>query len=140
MVYVDTSALVPLFVQEAKSEALVDWLESTPEMLAVSDWSLVEFASATSIKVRMGNITAKAAADAMRGAREFIAANCTVAQPAQKEFQRAIDLAADPAVGLRAGDALHLAIAQGLGADAILCLDDSMAKSARALGMTVIRA
>ena len=39
---------------------------------------------------------------------------------------------------MRAGDALHLAIAEGLGAQAILCLDDAMSASAKALGMKVV--
>ena len=39
---------------------------------------------------------------------------------------------------LRAGDALHLAIAASLGGLGILCLDDAMIESAKALGMTVV--
>lgn len=138
MIYVDTSALVPMFIREAKSESLLAWLESTPGMLAVSDWSMVEFASAASWKVRMGAITPKAAAAALHAARAFVGAHCTMALPAQESFERAIDLAGDSTIALRAGDALHLAIAEGLSVDAILCLDDSMARSARALGMSVI--
>jgi hypothetical protein len=38
---------------------------------------------------------------------------------------------------LRAGDALHLAIAEGLNAGTLLCLDEAMAQGARALGMKV---
>ena len=38
MVYVDTSALVPFFIREPKSEALIAWLESSGERLAVSEW------------------------------------------------------------------------------------------------------
>ncbi|TMH87168.1 MAG: type II toxin-antitoxin system VapC family toxin, partial [Betaproteobacteria bacterium] len=45
MIYVDTSALVPVFIREPKSEAVIAWLESSGERLAISEWSLVEFAS-----------------------------------------------------------------------------------------------
>jgi len=38
---------------------------------------------------------------------------------------------------LRAGDALHLAIAESLNTHGLLCLDQAMIKSAKALGMTV---
>src|SRR5439155_25981798 len=54
MIYVDTSALVPIFIREPKSEAVIGWIESSGERLAISEWSLVEFASAAAIKVRTG--------------------------------------------------------------------------------------
>ena len=135
MVYLDTSALVPMFMRETKTEAVLAWLESAGEPVAVSDWSLVEFASAASMKVRIGSVTAKGARDAISQAHAFVRAHCTVATPGQEEFQRAGELAGDSSTGLRAGDALHLAIAEGLNAATILCLDDAMAQGARALGM-----
>jgi len=39
---------------------------------------------------------------------------------------------------LRAGDALHLAIAESLSAQGILCLDDAMIEGAKSLGMNVV--
>jgi predicted nucleic acid-binding protein len=39
---------------------------------------------------------------------------------------------------LRAGDALHLAIAESLNTQGILCLDQAMIESAKSLGMTTI--
>ena len=138
MIYVDTSALVPLFIREPKSEAVMAWIESSGERLAISEWSLVEFASATAIKVRTGQATAKLAKQATTRVQEFAEKHCTVAVPGQEEFRRAAELAGDGALKLRAGDALHLAIAASLGAQGILCLDDAMIKSAKALGMTVV--
>lgn len=137
MVYLDTSALVPMFLREPKTEPVLAWLESAGEPVAVSDWSLVEFASAASIKVRSGAVTAKGARDAIDQAKAFVRTHCTVATPGQEEFQRATELAGDSAAGLRAGDALHLAIAEGLNVATILCLDDAMAQGARTLGMKV---
>ena len=49
MIYVDTSALVPVFIREPKSEAVIGWIESSSARLAISEWSLVEFASAAAI-------------------------------------------------------------------------------------------
>jgi predicted nucleic acid-binding protein len=137
MIYLDTSALVPMFMREPKTDAVLAWLESAGEPVAVSDWSLVEFASAASMKVRSGSVTAKVARDAIDHARAFVQAHCAVATPGQEEFQRATELAGDPSAGLRAGDALHLAIAEGLNAGTLLCLDEAMAQGARALGMRV---
>ncbi len=137
MVYLDTSALVPMFLREPKTDAVLAWLESAGEPVAVSDWSLVEFASAASMKVRSGSVTTKGARDAIGQARAFVRAHCTVATPRQEEFERATELAGDSSAGLRAGDALHLAIAEGLNVGTILCFDDAMAQGARALGMKV---
>ena len=138
MIYVDTSALVPVFIREPKSEAVMAWLESSGERLAISEWSLVEFASAAAIKVRTGRVAASLVKQATTRVREFAQKHCTVAVPGREEFRRAAELAADGTLKLRAGDALHLAIAASLSAQGILCLDDAMIESARSLGMNVV--
>ena len=138
MIYVDTSALVPVFIREPKSEAVIGWLESSGERLAISEWSLVEFASAAAIKVRTGQAAANLAKQATTRVREFAQKHCTVAVPGREEFRRAAELAGDDTLKLRAGDALHLAIAASLSTQGILCLDDAMIESAKSLGMNVV--
>lgn len=138
MIYVDTSAFVPMFVREPKSESILNWLESSRAELAISDWTLVEFASATAIKVRTGQVDAGLAKRAAARANEFAADYCAVATPGRGEYRRAAELAADQALKLRAGDALHLALAESLKATAILCLDEDMTASAEALGIRTI--
>ena len=138
MIYVDTSALVPVFIREPKSEAVIGWLESSTERLAISEWSLVEFASAAAIKVRTGQTTARLAKQATARVREFAQQHCTVAVPGRAEFHRAAELAGDGNLKLRAGDALHIAIAASLSVQGILCLDDAMIISAKILGMSVV--
>jgi hypothetical protein len=138
MIYLDTSALVPVFIREPKSEAVIAWLESSGERLAISEWSLVEFASAAAIKVRTGQAVANLAKQAMARVREFADKHCTVAVPGREEFRRAAELAGDDALKLRAGDALHLAIAGSLNVQGILCLDEAMIGSAKLLGMAVV--
>jgi hypothetical protein len=138
MIYIDTSALVPVFIREPKSEAVIGWLESSDQRLAISEWSLVEFASAAAIKVRTGQAAQDLAKQAVTRVREFAQRHCTVAIPGREEFRRAAELAGDNALKLRAGDALHLAIAESLSAKGILCLDDAMIESAKSLGMNVV--
>ena len=138
MVYIDTSALVPVFIREAKSEAVIGWLESSGERLAISEWSLVEFASAAAMKVRTGQVAPGLARQSTAGVREFAQRHCAVAVPGREEFRRAAELAGDGSLKLRAGDALHLAIAESLGAQGILCLDDAMIASAKLLEMNVV--
>ena len=138
MIYVDTSALVPIFIREPKSDAVVGWLESSGERLAISEWSLVEFASAAAMKVRTGQVAERLARQATARAHEFARKHCAVIVPGREEFHRAAEWAGDPSLKLRAGDALHLAIAENLNARDILCLDDAMTESARSLGMRVV--
>lgn len=138
MIYVDTSALVPLFIREPLSDKVVAWVEASGERLAVSEWTLVEFASAASIKVRMGQVSGPLARQAVARVREFAQAHCVIAVPGHAEFQRAAELTADPTLNLRAGDALHLAIAASLGASGMLCLDAAMAEAARAMGIGIV--
>ena len=139
MIYVDTSALVPVFIREPKSDAVVDWIESSGERLAISEWSLVEFASAAAIKVRTGQTEANLAKQAIARVHEFARKHCTVAVPGREEFRRAAELASDDILKLRAGDALHLAIAASLSAQGILCLDEAMIESAKVLGISVVK-
>ena len=137
MVYVDTSALVPMFIREPKTNAVIDWIESSGERLATSEWTLVEFSSAAAIKLRMGQVTAKIVKQATARMGEFAEKHFIIAMPAQETFRRAAELAGNEALKLRAGDALHLAIAESLNTPVILCLDQAMAESAKSLGMTV---
>jgi hypothetical protein len=139
MVYVDTSAFVPLFIREPKTEPLLDWLEASHDALAISDWTLVEFASASAIKIRTGQADPALVKKAAARAREFAADYCAVATPGRSEYHRAAELASDPALRLRAGDALHLALAESLKAGSILCLDQGMIESAEALGMHTVQ-
>jgi uncharacterized protein len=138
MVYIDTSALVPVFIRESKSDAVISWLEQSGERLAISEWSLVEFTSAAAIKIRTGEITPNLAKQVAARVQQFAQKNCTVAVPGRDEFRRASELAGDNTLKLRAGGALHLAIVASLKAQEILCLDDAMIESARLLGINVV--
>jgi len=71
-------------------------------------------------------------------ADEFVRKHCAVAVPGREEFRRAAELAADHVLKLKAGDALHLAIAASLNAQGILCLDSAMIESAKSLRMNVV--
>lgn len=136
-VYIDTSALVPLFIRESKSAAVADWLNDERDRLALSHWCLVEFASALALKVRTGQTTATLAAEATEHLNDFADRYCLMAVPGTSEFHRAATWAGDSGLNLRAGDALHLAIAANLGARAILCLDAAMIRGAKAVGLNV---
>jgi len=139
MVYIDTSALVPAFIREPKSEAVLAWLESSGEGLLVSEWAIAEFASASAIKVRTGGIATARARQARARFLAFAQEHCSIAVPQRAEFRRAAELAGDVNLKLRAGDALHLAIAEASRVQGILCLDETMSAGAKKIGLAVVR-
>lgn len=138
MFYIDTSALVPAFIREPKSEAILAWIEASGEGLVISEWSITEFSSAAAIKARTGEIAAATAKQARARFLAFAQNHCSIAVPQRTEFRRAAELAGDMNLRLRAGDALHLAIAEASKAQGILCLDEAMNAGARKLGLEVI--
>ena len=138
MIYIDTSALVPAFIREPKSEAVLAWIEVSGEGLLVSEWSITEFSSAAAIKVRTGEIASAMAKQARTRFLEFAQEHCSIAVPQRAEFRRAADLAGDTNLKLRAGDALHLAIAEARKVQGILCLDETMCAGAKKMGLDVV--
>src|SRR5688500_16857431 len=54
-VYLDASVIVPLFVQEKTSEAMLAWMASVDRAI-VSDWAIAEVSSAMSHHVRRGSL------------------------------------------------------------------------------------
>ena len=139
MVYIDTSALVPAFIHEPRSEAVLRWIETSGERLVVSEWAIAEFSSAAAIKVRTGEIASAMAKRARKRFLDFARDHCSIAVPQRAEFRRAAELAGEPDLKLRAGDALHLAIAEASKVRGILCLDKAMAAGAKAIGLGVVR-
>lgn len=138
MIYIDTSALVPAFIREPKSEAVLAWIETAGDGLLVSEWAITEFSSAAAVKVRTGEIAAAMAKQARARVLGFAQDHCSIAVPQRAEFRRAADLSGDVNLKLRAGDALHLAIAEASKVQGILCLDEAMGAVARKIGLNVV--
>jgi len=138
MIYIDTSALVPAFIREPKSEAVLAWLETSGEGLVVSEWAITEFSSAAAIKVRTGEIASAMAKQARARFLDFAQNHCSIAVPQRAEFRRAAELAGDANLKLRAGDALHLAIAEAVKVQGVLCLDETLGAGAKTIGLKVV--
>lgn len=75
MIYVDTSVLVPLFLNEPHSAAVADWYAREKRELVAAAWCVPEFASALGIKQRTGAIDALQAKGAWTRFERMVAAD-----------------------------------------------------------------
>jgi uncharacterized protein len=135
-IYIDASVLLPTLIAEPTTEAVYDFLGAAGEELLISDLAAAEVASALSRLVRMALL---AGADASARLADFEAWRAAMSSP--------VDIAAADArlayvyvrrfdLGLRAPDALHLAISRRLDAT-LVTLDRRLATAARELGVAV---
>lgn len=134
MFYLDTSFLVPYFVSEESSEKVERFLLGIKGAeLAVSTWTATEFVSALGLKVRTKQLDKPSAAAALAAFREVgeVHFNWLAVSPA--DFKSAATYLERWELGLRAGDALHLAVAKSNGVKKLLTFDDRMLKAAKAL-------
>jgi hypothetical protein len=135
MLYLDTSLLVAALTNEAETERMQHWLGRQAEgELAISDWVTTEVSSALSIKLRTGQIGAAHRADALAMFTRLATDSFAVVPVSRLQFRTAARFVEQHALGLRAGDALHLAICSDHGAT--LCtLDRRLSDAASALGL-----
>ena len=140
MLYFDTSFLVPLFLQEQTSTRIERVFAGLAgQDLAISHWTRVEFSSLLAREVRMGGLAAAAAREADAEFESVATASFLVLLPSAGDFDLAKEYLAHHRSGLRAGDALHLAIARNHGSESIYSLDNTLLKAGRSLGLPMTR-
>jgi uncharacterized protein len=126
---------VAALTKERASERVQSWLgEQAPEELAISEWVVTEFSSALSLKLRSGQIEAAHRADALVSFARLCAASIAVLSVTVPQFRTAARFADDNSLGLRAGDALHLAVCADHGAT-LATLDRRLSQAGGALGV-----
>ena len=133
--YLDTSLLVAALTNEAETGRIQAWLaaQAAGEM-TISDWVTTEFSAALSIKLRSGQIDAGHRASALAMFTRLSADSLAMVPVSGLQFRTAARFADHYALGLRAGDALHLAICADHGAT--LCtLDRRLGDAGSELGV-----
>ena len=137
MRYADTCLLLSLHIPDRGTPAALAWLEAAGNApIMASLWAVTEFASALGIITRRGDITPAAHAAALAQFRRFTADRLNIEPPEAADFERAAGWVEHFETGLRAADALHLAICARR--SATLCTAD--ATLARAAGTFGVRA
>ena len=136
IIYLDTSVLVSAFTDEIATERSRRLIQNAAgHRKLISWWVEAEFAAAISAKMRSSVDREKLVRTNLQEFQLFAAESLETVSVEHQHYQLATDLAFR-AAGLRAGDALHLAIASSHDAT-VLTLDLGMAKAARDLGLPV---
>ncbi len=140
MIYCDASLIVALVARERYSEAAENWFgRRSPSRLAISPWVTTEIASALAMKRRNGLLDEPEWKKASVAVVSLVADSFVNLQVTATHF----DAAGSRMVhagrrGLRAGDALHLAIAERHGCT-MASLDHDLIDAAASIGLAVER-
>jgi len=135
ILYFDTSVLVAALTAEANTAQIQAWLAKQDQAaLAISDWTVTEFSSALSLKLRSGKISLQERAKALATFTQMTLNTLRKFSVSPENFHTAAGFADQYELGLRSGDALHLAVCATHGAT--LCtLDKRLSQAAPILGI-----
>lgn len=134
MRYIDTSILLAYLTPEAGSGAAEALMQSIGEPIAISTWTETELLSALGVKIRSRQIRRSHAEDIVEHYSRYIAPILRRFEILDRDHKLATVLMHGWAPSLRAGDALHLALAARHCAE-LFTFDRIMAKSAAKLGI-----
>ncbi|MFM7228952.1 MAG: type II toxin-antitoxin system VapC family toxin [Cyanobacteriota bacterium] len=133
MIYLDTSVVVALLTPEERSAQALDWFAESREPLISSDWLITEIHSALGIKQRHHGLSSEARQAAGEQLELLLQGGVELRSLDRDRFRQAAELLQDPALGLRVGEALHLAVALHSRCTRLASFDGRMQQAATAL-------
>ena len=136
MIYLDTSVVVALLTPEDRSPQALDWFAQCREPLISSDWLITETHSALGLKQRHYGLSPEFSQAAGEQFERLLQSGVELRSLERDRFRQAAELLRDPALGLRAGDALHLAVALHSHCTQLASFDRQMLTAAAVLGMS----
>jgi uncharacterized protein len=135
-IYLDSSALVKLFVKEDSSGMLNLALSAAAEVI-LADLTFTELASALSRRTREGHLTPAASQAIYLKAEKLVISSRPVelTPPIHRRAERL--LVTSTKIPLRALDALHIATALEAGAATMVSFDERLREAAKSQGLFV---
>jgi uncharacterized protein len=136
-VYVDASALLPLFIQDAFSDQATGLLGNGGLTAVLSDWTIAESVSATVGFLRAGRLTREQVVSALASMDSWTSTPGRRVDVLSEDVRAAESMLRRLDLPLRTPDALHNSIARRLEIP-LVTFDAKMAASARQLGIEVV--
>jgi predicted nucleic acid-binding protein len=138
--YLDTSALAKWYLNEAGSEAFVEFLQGL-DSAVISSLSVTEMRSLLSRRQRMGDLSVELESVLFAALLDDIDRGWLQRYPLDDaRFAEATNLIARyPEHPLRTLDALHLTVAADLAVSIVATADGVMADAALSMGLQVVR-
>lgn len=139
-IYLDTSALIKLYLPEPGSNALDQALENRRDLL-VSDLAITEFASAIGRRKRSGALTPDRTSQLYQALLDHATSGdyyLRIATTADAHRLAERFLLSLNSSGLRASDAIHLALAAGEKARTIATFDSRQREAASSLSLALL--
>ncbi|UVO52907.1 type II toxin-antitoxin system VapC family toxin [Sphingomonas sp. SUN039] len=135
--YLDTSAIISVLVGDDHSDRANAWLaEHDGGDICISHWTAPEVSSALAIRIRRDVLTAAGRDYALSTWNRLSRDSFRTLAVDQANFIRAAALVDRYTLGLRAPDALHLAIAEAAGAT-MVTFDERLKSACLAVGLDV---
>ena len=134
-IYLDASVLVSLLVDDANTDAARHLNRSMP-LVAVSQWTLVECSSAFAKLSRMGRLTSQEQAELDEALDRWASRGPRVVPVSPDDFEASRRFVRNSRSGLRASDALHLAVS-AREALAIATFDFVLTRAAEEFGVEI---
>jgi predicted nucleic acid-binding protein len=134
----DTSVIVPLIVKEATTMVVDRWLSQTADAITTSRWAVVELSSAIGLEVRSGALDPTQAATALGLFSSDVLPSLSLAEIEPAHMTGAAALLARFDLGLRGGDALHLAISRAMPTTTLVTFDRRLREACVATGLAAI--
>lgn len=133
MIYVDTTVIAALLMQEPNSASAATWYAASKDELVSSVWTMTEFSQVLGWKQRSQQLNAEQARAVLERFQRLIGSDLRLLPVDALDHHRAAQMAQDPANQLDAATALHLACAERAGAKGVATLNEALARQAQKL-------
>jgi uncharacterized protein len=141
MYYLDSSFIFAIIFDEPWSEAVEAYLHHlAPKQLCTSEWTNVEFGGALSGRIRRGEMPLQNKNTSLAFLDKLLSESFVQLPITSSEYMLAQSLLLRDdiiAIGLRPGDALHLAVAMNHSVETFFALDRKMLQIGQAIGLSV---